>query len=127
MPYRGRVLKRFVVGAISIALLSALNHAHASGMCTGEVVNTPVRLMGGGSSEFYEVGEVIWYITQYRIKNGRLYLCAWSGDCVLGKDVFLRKKISVHGDVGKMSGIQIKRNSYESDERCTIRDIYKVD
>ena len=95
----------------------------AQAMCTGVVVNAPVTLYGGEKAKSYKQGEVVWYITQYFLKDANLYLCSWGGDCVSGDDVHLKKRLKVHGNTDDMSGAEVKENSYESNENCTLRDL----
>ena len=113
------MLKKLILGSLLHA--SLCQYAHA--MCTGTVVQTPVRMLDGGTSSEYKKGEVTYFITQYTVESGRLYLCAWGGDCVDGDDVHLRKVLGVHGD--PQNGHEIRENAYETDENCTLGHLEK--
>jgi len=99
------------------ALLIPVN-AHAA-MCTGVIVNSPVRTLHSGVSSYYKTGDKQLYITQRRAVNGTYYYCSWGGDCINSGDVRLHRVMAVKGDPSKMNGIETKMKSYETLEVCT--------
>ena len=100
-------------------VLSCASASYA--MCTGEVIDSPVILASGEMSDYYNIGDIIWNITQASVEDGEVFLCIWSGPCVSGDDVHLRKVIKVHGDTNLMSAMEIRENSYESNESCSLK------
>lgn len=113
--------------AVVIGVATILIAEDASAYCTGTVVNAPVTLQGGRKSDFYKQGETVWYITQYSVEGEDLFICSWGGDCVSGKDIHLSKVLEVQGNTDSMSGTEIRENSYETNQSCTLKHLEKVE
>ncbi len=108
-------MKHLLIAAVA-ALVPVNVHAQ---MCTGIVVNSPVRTLSYGLSSHFKVGEKTYFITQRREVNGTFYFCSWSGICANSGDIRLHRVMAIKGDPSRMNGVEIKKNAYETLEVCT--------
>ena len=111
---------KYLLIAVVAALIPVNVHAH---MCTGIVVNAPVRTLRQGLSSYYKMGEKMIFITQRTEVNGTLYFCSWGGDCANSGDIRLHRVMAIKGDKSRMDGIEMKQNSYETLEFCMPYDL----
>ena len=103
---------------------AVLGASHTNAMCTATVTNVPVQLPYDRTTSVFKTGETIWHITQRTVIDGNNYVCAWMGGCYSTDSVKLAHKLKVVGEIGKMSGVEIRANSIEADAVCYLDDLY---